>query len=174
VIDAWTDKEIDTLRELAAQNWSGRMIAEKLRRSRNAVVGKARRLGVTLCGAPGWIAQKPSALAKTSGAQSGGTAHRIKARATAKPIDLPPPKPPPADAPRVPFLALERDACRWPFGDPGAPDFGFCGLPAAHEKTSYCAYHRGLAYYMPERRPSPSASVTPRTIGLLDEMEAAE
>ena len=41
-------------------------------------------------------------------------------------------------------FALTPDACRWPSGDPGSPDFHFCGSPVA--KRPYCEHHRALAY----------------------------
>jgi len=40
--------------------------------------------------------------------------------------------------------ALTPEACRWPCGDPGRPDFHFCGSPVA--KGSYCEHHRDAAY----------------------------
>jgi hypothetical protein len=41
-------------------------------------------------------------------------------------------------------LALTADACRWPCGDPGGPDFHFCGAPVTAQP--YCERHRGMAY----------------------------
>jgi hypothetical protein len=40
--------------------------------------------------------------------------------------------------------ALTPEACRWPCGDPGHPDFHFCGSPVA--KRPYCEHHRAMAY----------------------------
>ncbi len=37
--------------------------------------------------------------------------------------------------------------CLWGLGDPGSPDFRFCGDEAAGE--SFCAAHRALAYFRP-------------------------
>ena len=44
-------------------------------------------------------------------------------------------------------LALAPRDCRWPIGDPAAPDFRFCGQPR-HEgaRTRYCTHHLGLAW----------------------------
>ena len=44
-------------------------------------------------------------------------------------------------------LALAPRDCRWPMGDPAAPDFRFCGKPR-HEgaRTRYCTHHLGLAW----------------------------
>jgi GcrA cell cycle regulator len=54
------------------------------------------------------------------------------------------------------LLELTEDTCRWPIGDPGQPDFFFCGGPAV-TGLPYCAYHSRVAYQPPnlrrERRP---------------------
>jgi GcrA cell cycle regulator len=36
-------------------------------------------------------------------------------------------------------------SCCWPLGDPGAPDFRFCGGEAVAGKP-YCAEHAAVAY----------------------------
>jgi hypothetical protein len=41
-------------------------------------------------------------------------------------------------------LALTPEACRWPCGDLGHPDFHFCGRPVAGRP--YCERHRAMAY----------------------------
>jgi GcrA cell cycle regulator len=43
------------------------------------------------------------------------------------------------------LLELTEDTCRWPIGDPGSPDFYFCGGPAI-TSLPYCAYHSRVAY----------------------------
>ena len=43
--------------------------------------------------------------------------------------------------------ALTPEACRWPCGDPGHPDFHFCGSPVA--RRPYCEHHRAMAYVAP-------------------------
>jgi len=53
---------------------------------------------------------------------------------------------PPQPAPRI---AARRDGkgpgCLWPLGDPGEPDFHFCGMPAIEGKP-YCPGHCARAY----------------------------
>jgi hypothetical protein len=58
------------------------------------------------------------------------------------------------------ICALAPEACRWPCGDPGHPDFYFCsGLVA---QRPYCGRHRALAYVTPAaRRFSRSSSSKP-------------
>jgi len=46
---------------------------------------------------------------------------------------------------RCSLLELDDATCRWPVGDPGTPEFYFCGgKPLAGRP--YCAYHAALAY----------------------------
>jgi hypothetical protein len=49
--------------------------------------------------------------------------------------------------------ALTPEACRWPYGDPGHPDFHFCNSPVA--KRSYCEHHRPMAYVASLKSRSP-------------------
>jgi hypothetical protein len=43
--------------------------------------------------------------------------------------------------------ALTPEICCWPCGDPGHPDFHFCGSPVA--RRPYCGTHRAMAYVAP-------------------------
>lgn len=45
----------------------------------------------------------------------------------------------------VALLDLDKDQCRWPIGEVGAPDFGFCG-GVTPEGKPYCEFHLGRAY----------------------------
>lgn len=55
-------------------------------------------------------------------------------------------------------LALTPEACRWPCGDPGCPDFHFCGSPVA--KRPYCEHHRAMAYMAAPARAARGKPVT--------------
>jgi hypothetical protein len=48
--------------------------------------------------------------------------------------------------------ALTSNACRWPCGDPGHPNFHFCGDPVVEKP--YCDHHRAMAF-RPNRACSP-------------------
>src|SRR5262249_21356588 len=43
--------------------------------------------------------------------------------------------------------ALTPEVCCWPCGDPGQPDFYFCGSLVT--KQPYCEHHRTMAYVVP-------------------------
>lgn len=46
------------------------------------------------------------------------------------------------------FHELTRSTCKWPIGDPGTPEFFFCGGEAVDGKA-YCAGHMRRAYRVP-------------------------
>jgi hypothetical protein len=63
------------------------------------------------------------------------------------------------NAPVEPLLALRPcslmeltpTTCRWPYGDPGTPEFHFCG-GFVWDKT-YCKHHHAMAHEPEKRRP---------------------
>lgn len=105
--------------------------------SRNAVIGKLSRLGLS----------DPSRVGATKKVSVG----RI---ANAKPPRVSPP--PAAEAPERPMgkdhgltatatlATLKAHACKWPIGDPRDADFGMCGRFRTHH--AYCEAHRAVAY----------------------------
>ena len=46
---------------------------------------------------------------------------------------------------RLSLLELNESTCHWPVGDPGSPDFFFCGGKALNA-LPYCAHHSRVAY----------------------------
>ena len=49
------------------------------------------------------------------------------------------------------LLELNEATCRWPIGDPGSADFFFCGGQTV-TSLPYCAYHSRVAYQPPNLR----------------------
>ncbi len=140
----WTDEAIETLKRLALEGMSAAAIAAALgAESRNAVIGKASRIGIRLGGG------RDSGESRRGGAghreRSGAFSHsRPRARGAASAF---------ADAEvgemrRVRFQDIRDFTCKWPLGDPGSGDFAFCGLAPA-EGRSYCAGHCRMAYQAP-------------------------
>ncbi len=221
----WTDELIARLKELWEQGLSTAEIGRQLAITKNAVVGKAHRLGLpprpspirnktavegaakparprakkaeaapvtaeTEVGTPAPSAQpvekKKAPAAKTVKAPAEGAAKPTKSKVkadkpaseekpakaaalkedTVSPVAVeeakeaePAPAPRPA-APPIPQRkvapprrvrgAVERASrqgptCQWPIGDPGTPEFHFCGATPLSGKP-YCAEHAAIAY----------------------------
>jgi GcrA cell cycle regulator len=126
----WTDERVAELSKLWQEGYSARQIAERLDEgiTRNAVIGKANRLGLS----------KPSKSSVTR-------QQRQKERAE-KVLQLQPPIDQGAT-----IYSLTASTCRWPIGDPGDLDFHFCG---ANSKVAgpYCDYHASMAYQPPKAK----------------------
>jgi GcrA cell cycle regulator len=141
-------------------------IAGEIGVTRNAVIGKLHRLGLSTGGKPG---RKPSALARRM-ALSPKSARSLPRpqprlqtritrifRAIAESPTLVPFDTSALDAPmnegakRCSLLELASGECRWPLGDPGQAGFGFCGHHTI-AGISYCAGHARLAYRLPSGR----------------------
>jgi GcrA cell cycle regulator len=108
--------------------------------SRNAVIGKANRIGLF------YKAKKPApARPRTRKARKQVMA---KTYATMSDADMPP-----AFENPKPFIALGRDDCHWPGAGRG-PDMQCCAAPVAVGHP-YCARHCRIAY---THAPRPSVS----------------
>jgi len=144
----WTDETVETLRQLAREGMSASGIAKALgAESRNAVIGKANRIGVKLGGGPAGASGAPRAARPRSGKAAPALPHEKLVRRPAWPF---------ADAEvgqmrRVSFQEIGRAACRWPVGDPRSGDFAYCGLEPADGRP-YCAGHCRMAYRPPNAR----------------------
>ena len=148
---SWTDERVELLKKLWADGLSASQIAGELGGiTRNAVIGKVHRLGLSgrakspSSSAP--RARKPrSHMMRVQRPMSRGNA----ALALAYEMDQEP-EPELIEniipiGQRRTLLELNEDTCRWPIGDPATSEFFFCGgkplggLP-------YCNYHSRVAY----------------------------
>jgi GcrA cell cycle regulator len=172
----WTEQTVETLRKFALEGRSAAWIASALGApSRNAVIGKANRIGIKLNGLrspssegdPGFELPPPAAAwGRTDSARGNG-----ELRSANPPPALPwrsrmrrPPDRAPAMARerlradrrvyekaeigemrRIALVEISDLDCRWPVGDPMAEDFAFCGLPIARGHA-YCPGHCRLVY----------------------------
>jgi GcrA cell cycle regulator len=146
----WTEQTIGDLRKFALEGRSAAWIASAIGApSRNAVIGKARRLGVKLKGTRGESGEKESEAAPAP--RKAATPH-VRVRApSARREDAPPRRrffaePEPSDFRRIGLTEIGEAECRWPLGEPSQDDFAYCGNPAARGQT-YCAVHCRMAYH---------------------------
>ncbi|MEO1721496.1 MAG: GcrA family cell cycle regulator [Pseudomonadota bacterium] len=173
---SWTDERVEKLKELWAEGMSASKIAKELGGvTRNAVIGKVHRLGLSNrngAGAASEAAETPTAPASAA-----------EPIAEAPPVAEPEPEPAPAPVPvrrepvirdasqprppglptpeeesaratlveiekmarKLSLLELTERTCKWPIGDPTEDNFHFCGLPALPGKP-YCEHHVLVAY----------------------------
>lgn len=150
---SWTDERVELLKKLWSDGLSASQIAAELGGiTRNAVIGKVHRLGLS-----GRAKSSSSGAARPRKARSSGHMLRVSrpsmrgntALAHAYEHDLEP-EPELIDniipiGQRRTILELTEQTCHWPIGDPGSPDFFFCGGNTL-EGLPYCAYHSRVAY----------------------------
>ncbi|MFN3835324.1 MAG: GcrA family cell cycle regulator [Glycocaulis sp.] len=161
---AWTDERVETLKKLWADGLSASQIAKQLGGvTRNAVIGKVHRLGLSGRAAPTPPTRRvaPPKLAPRVRPASNTTASRSKP-ATANGAAVPALRPvTPVQAPvepeRLPsgefatVLTLREGMCKWPVGDPADPSFRFCGRKTS-AGDAYCEAHAQLAYQPQAKR----------------------
>lgn len=150
---SWTDDRVEQLKKLWESGLSASQIAAELGNiTRNAVIGKVHRLGLS------GRAKSPSSAAprqrKVRPAQNmmrisrpvsrGNTAlaHVFEVEAEPDPIAFDNVVP---MSQRRTLLELTEDTCHWPIGDPSSTEFFFCGGKAV-ASLPYCAHHSRVAY----------------------------
>jgi GcrA cell cycle regulator len=150
---SWTDERVERLKKLWAEGLSASQIAAELGGiTRNAVIGKVHRLGLAgRAKSPASAAPRPrkarasSPMLRISRPSLRGNtalAQLCEAELESQPeladnvIPL---------GQRRSLLELNDETCRWPIGDPGTPEFFFCGGQTI-TSLPYCAYHSRIAY----------------------------
>lgn len=177
---AWTDEMVEELRRMWKEGLTTGEIGKRLNVSKNSIVGKVHRLG--LSGRPSPIKKKSDAAApapktekkETPAPQQSAplkTAKKETSKAkapAAAPVSTPAPtetvKSEPANAPRfqpkecsaprgnkVTLTDLDNHTCRWPLGDPKDDNFRFCGKKVRIGQT-YCEEHSQVAYVKPGKK----------------------
>jgi GcrA cell cycle regulator len=154
----WTEQKIQMLKDMWG-NHSASEIAEHIGGlTRNAVIGKAHRLKLSV-----QKAAEAGGMARVAGGMGAIKSSRKRVMMRALPTVPPPvtvlrPVPTAKDIFRslegiggvkrsegVAVTKVGERHCRWPVGDPRSPDFRFCGC-TAHEGLPYCVDHARVAY----------------------------
>lgn len=158
---SWTDERVGTLKKLWLEGQSASQIAKQLGGgvTRNAVIGKVHRLGLSGRAAPSQpvraALRPPRARTVQSPPSQPSAPRRIEAAET------PPPRPTPPSPrvvePELPgtatVLTLGAHMCKWPIGDPSTSEFSFCGRRAG-DGIPYCVEHAKVAYQPQAKRAS--------------------
>ena len=137
----WTDEHTALIRKLWAEGLTGTQIANQLGRTKNSVIGKAHRLRLTVRASP---------IVRRSKEKKPKPATAEVRELVAKIIPLFDNDPEPVDESAAftqnpKSIAGRLDACQYPSGDPGKPNFKYCGKHTDTGKP-YCAHHMKLAY----------------------------
>ena len=153
---SWTDERVELLKKLWQDGLSASQIAAELGGvTRNAVIGKVHRLGLSGRGQP------TSSIKRQRRTHSTGM-RRVRQLITVGNLALKPDQLPDADlrprrnvvvpiARKLSIFQLTEKTCKWPIGDPGHEEFHFCGHDSL-DNLPYCEYHAGVAYQAPEPR----------------------
>jgi GcrA cell cycle regulator len=146
----WTEDRVGALKKLWLEGQSASQIAKQLGGgvTRNAVIGKVHRLGLSGRAAPSQPARatfrpsRPRPAAQPT--QTPSAPPRIEAvqpRAAAVPSVA-------STMPDLPgtatVMTLGAHMCKWPIGDPSSNEFSFCGRRAS--ESVYCVEHARVAY----------------------------
>lgn len=165
----WTEERVAELKKLWAEGHSASQIAKRLGSvTRNAVIGKVHRLGLSGRATPSRPVKRPPRLARPKpqvmprqaapAAQVAPRAttalavrpepaahvHIAEAEANIEPKRL-------SNGDMVTVLTVKDSMCKWPIGDPADANFGFCGHGTA-EGSPYCAEHARVAFQPAKKR----------------------
>jgi GcrA cell cycle regulator len=155
---SWTDDRVELLKKLWSEGQSASQIAAELGGiTRNAVIGKVHRLGLSgRAKAPSSAVprprkprppshmlrnmSRPAVRGNTALARHPLAVYELEPELEQEPLENIVPI-----GQRCTLLELSDSKCRWPIGDPGAADFFFCGGKPVGD-LPYCAYHARMAY----------------------------
>ena len=145
----WTEDRVGALTKLWLEGQSASQIAKQLGGgvTRNAVIGKVHRLGLSGRAAPSQPARATFRTARPRPAPQATQAPSAQRR-----IEAVQPRPAtpsvPAPMPDLPgtatVMTLGAHMCKWPIGDPSSSEFTFCGRRAS--EGVYCVEHARVAY----------------------------
>ena len=142
----WDENNVTKLRELWDQGLPTAQIGKLLGFTKNAVVGKAHRIGLERRPSPiRRTAVKPDrkkarspVMPKLNFETKAETAHLQKEVTVFQPVV------------KNPFNTVVKRGCEWPQGHPDETDFHFCGKDRFEDKP-YCLEHCAVAYVIPEK-----------------------
>ncbi|MGD1933930.1 MAG: GcrA family cell cycle regulator [Candidatus Phaeomarinobacter sp.] len=154
---SWTDERVEQLKQMWIDGLSASQSAARLGGvTRNAVIGKVHRLGLSGRGAPTRVTRRRPAAPRAPRSTTASSVPKREA-ASKKAAIAPAPEPEELEVISDPdaqanLLELNEQTCKWPIGDPGDENFHFCGQRSA-PGLPYCAAHAKMAYQpLPSRR----------------------
>ncbi len=163
---SWTEERVETLKKLWTEGHSASQIAKELGGvTRNAVIGKVHRLGLSGRATPSRPVKRPTRLVRPKPATVVATPDVPKEEDVAAPVKAPS-VPARANGSLAPIalengetatvLNIKDSMCKWPIGDPADASFAFCGR--ASPGGPYCSEHAKLAFQPQKKRTRATAS----------------
>lgn len=135
----WPTQRVEQLKSLWKQGLPAKLIAKEIGIGRNAVLGKANRLGLKRNrprGQHDMATPKPKTQKRVGIRFGRGKAGKVAPQhLTSSHV--------PSNARRKPIVELTSFDCRYPYGHAGRPDFFFCAAPK-EIGSPYCEYHSFL------------------------------
>ena len=170
----WTDERVETLKKLWLDGLSASQIAKQLGGvTRNAVIGKVHRLGLSGRATPSQPARPVFKSPKPPRPLTANPPIQQRRVATPEPLTLVAAPPPASHSQALPtpyveqpgtatVLTLGAHMCKWPIGDPSTDEFRFCGRRASD--GPYCGEHAQVAYQPHQNKKRNGASELARSV----------
>jgi GcrA cell cycle regulator len=157
----WTDERVELLKKLWLDGLSASQIAKQLGGvTRNAVIGKVHRLGLSGRAAPSQPTRPVFKAPRAPRPAPAPAPRRVENHAAA-------PAPQPVFYAEEPgsatVLTLGAHMCKWPIGDPATEGFSFCGRRTDVDGP-YCGQHSRIAYQPQQTRKRSGASELARSL----------
>src|ERR1700754_3544786 len=160
----WSDDRVEQLKKFWEAGLSASQIAAELGNvTRNAVIGKVHRLGLSgRAKSPSSAAPRPrkvrpaqhmTRVSRPASRGNNALAHAFEVELEPDPIAYDNVVP---MSQRLSLLELNEATCHWPIGDPSSSEFFFCGGQAV-SRLPYCVHHSRIRLQpASDRRRQPS------------------
>jgi len=160
----WTEERVELMKKLWQDGLSASQIAKQLGGvTRNAVIGKVHRLGLTGRAAP----SKPQRSVFKAPRPARPIAQPSAPRRIAEPVARPAEGFAARYVDETPgtatILTLGAHMCKWPIGDPSLDGFTFCGR-RSEERGPYCHEHATVGYQPAQAKKKSSAAELARSL----------
>lgn len=172
---SWTDERVSTLKKLWLDGLSASQIAKQLGGvTRNAVIGKVHRLGLSGRAAPSqparpaFKAPRPARPAAQAMPSAPRRVTPVEAPSSVPAVSASNSTPPSLPAFRheepgsATVLTLGAHMCKWPIGDPSTDGFTFCGRRSSD--GPYCIEHARVAYQPQQTKKKGGATELARSL----------
>ncbi len=157
----WTEERVELLKKLWLDGLSASQIAKQLGGvTRNAVIGKVHRLGLSGRAAP---SQPARPVFKAPRAPRPAMAAPAPRRLDTPMMAAPQPLYRPEEPGTATVLTLGAHMCKWPIGDPSTDGFTFCGRRMGDDGP-YCIEHARVAYQPQQKKARSGASELARSL----------